>query len=166
MVRIVMEDFSAWTGKHEYSLLYHSFLHKKPLDSTDVNQLKCPNVNQVTVISRGLDNERKNGPPSGMAENDRVLKPDVVSHQRRLVNTTTMFRRRGLEAERRRSGHAAVLTAAALYCDAGGGAGKKNRNRITNAVTSSIITKYGSEICSFAWLLIRYLCRAGLVDGS
>ncbi|UQC76858.1 uncharacterized protein CLUP02_18373 [Colletotrichum lupini] len=67
MVRIVMEDSSAWTSEHEYSLLYHNFLHKKPLSSTDVNQLKCTNVNQVTVISRGLENERKDGPPSGMA---------------------------------------------------------------------------------------------------
>ncbi|KAK0379174.1 hypothetical protein CLIM01_03479 [Colletotrichum limetticola] len=80
MVRIVMEDFSAWTGEHEYSLLYHNFLHKKPLSSTDVNQLKCPNVIQVTVIFRGLKNKRKDGPPSGMAvrQEDQARSAGIV----------------------------------------------------------------------------------------
>ncbi|KAI3536007.1 hypothetical protein CSPX01_11041 [Colletotrichum filicis] len=82
-----LEDFSAWTDQQEYPLLFPSPLHEEPVASIDTSS-------RTSTSSR---------------ENDRVLKPDVVSHQRRFVNTTTMFRRRGLEAERRRSGHAAVL---------------------------------------------------------
>ncbi|KAK7435466.1 hypothetical protein Landi51_13005 [Colletotrichum acutatum] len=66
MVRIVMEDFSSWANEHEYSLLYHKFLHKKPVGSIDLNQLRYPNVSQVTVIFRGLENEWKDGLPSRM----------------------------------------------------------------------------------------------------
>ncbi|KAJ0296925.1 hypothetical protein COL5a_010494 [Colletotrichum fioriniae] len=59
MVRIVMEDFSAWTDEHEYPLLYHNFLNKKPVASIDVSQLKYPNIDQITVIFRGLETEWK-----------------------------------------------------------------------------------------------------------
>ncbi|KAK0374323.1 hypothetical protein CLIM01_08313 [Colletotrichum limetticola] len=59
MVRIVMEDFRGWTDGHEYPLLYHNFLNKKPVASIDVSQLKYPNINQITVIFRGLENEWK-----------------------------------------------------------------------------------------------------------
>ncbi|KXH35118.1 hypothetical protein CSIM01_04643 [Colletotrichum simmondsii] len=56
-VRIVMEDFRGWTDGHDYPLLYHNFLNKKPVASIDVSQLKYPNINQITVIFRGLENE-------------------------------------------------------------------------------------------------------------
>ncbi|KAK1726091.1 uncharacterized protein BDZ83DRAFT_791501 [Colletotrichum acutatum] len=59
MVRIVMEDFSAWTDGHDYPLLYHNFLNKKPVANIDVSQLKYPNINQITVLFRGLENEWK-----------------------------------------------------------------------------------------------------------
>ncbi|KAK1506577.1 uncharacterized protein CCOS01_16436 [Colletotrichum costaricense] len=86
-----LEDFSAWTDQQEYPLLYPSPLNEESVASIGAS---------IDTSSRTLTSSR---------ENDRVLEPDVISHQRRLVNTTAMFRRRGLEAERRRSGHAAAL---------------------------------------------------------
>lgn len=64
-------------------------------------------------------------------------------------------------------------TDAALCRDAdadGGGDGEKKRNRITNAVISSITIRYGSEICSFAMIArrgrIRCTGRSASIEGS
>ncbi|KAK7435467.1 hypothetical protein Landi51_13006 [Colletotrichum acutatum] len=42
-VTFVSADFKVWTDEHEYLLLYHNFLHKKPVASINVSQLKFPN---------------------------------------------------------------------------------------------------------------------------
>ncbi|KXH53075.1 hypothetical protein CSAL01_09820 [Colletotrichum salicis] len=60
MARIVIEDFSAWTD-YEYPIQQFIALDEEPVATIKLDELKYPNVDQITAIFRGVEDEWKSG---------------------------------------------------------------------------------------------------------